>query len=140
MAQLTVNEDGHIVITDQEQSLVYTGTTVSLSDGRIIRHESRGGEMTSVASASVGSVYVEISHLGHGPKGGELVLVATFTDGSTAVALGGLVVDEIPEVVEESWPAAVDLALGLITDATVDSGTKEEIEDFHQRLLAVLYG
>ncbi len=96
--------------------------------------------MFSAATTSVGDTFVEISHLGDGPDGGELVMVATLPDGSTYVALGGLVRETIGEHVPESWLAAVDLAIGLVTEGTVDSGTKEDVEAFHQRLLGAYFG
>ena len=140
MADLVVNEEGHVVITDGDETLTYTGLEVRTPDGSVISHESRGGSMFSAATTSVGDTFVEISHLGDGPDGGELVMVATAPDGSTCVALGGLVRETIGEHVPESWLAAVDLAIGLVTEGTIDSGTKEDVEAFHQRLLGAYFG
>ena len=140
VTEVKVTDEGHVLITDQDQTLTYTGLEVIKPDGTVIAHESRGGSMSSVAVVSVGDVYVEISHLGDGPAGGELVLVATFPDGSTRVALGGLVTKERPESVPESWPATIDLTLGLFQEDTIDSGSKSDVEDFLQVLLSVMYG
>ena len=140
MAQVEVNEFGHVIITDQGETLTYTGLDVTTPAGQVIQHESRGGTLVSAAATSVGEVFVEISHLGDGPQGGELVMVATFPDGSTAVALGLLVSKERPEHVPPSWPTAVDLTLGLFESETIDSGTKTAVEDFMQVLLSVMYG
>lgn len=140
MADVRIGIDGSISITDGAETLTYRAREVAAPDGSTIRHESRGGTLVSAWATSVGETFVEISHLGNGPEGGELVMVATFPDGTTAVALGGLVTDEIPEEVPHSWPEAVDLALGLVTGETLDSGDKDSIEDFHQRLLGVILG
>lgn len=140
MAEIYVDDDRNVVVTDQGETLTYSGTEVTTSTGRVIRHESRGGELVSAATATVGDIFVEISYLGDGPEGGELAMVATLPDLSTVVALGGLVTDQIPSEVPHSWPNAIDRALGLIVADTIDSGTKEEIEDFHQRLLGVIFG
>lgn len=128
------------MISDRDETLTFTGLEVITPDGRTIKHESQGGSLVSAAAVSVGEVFVEISHLGDGPQGGELVLVATFPDGSTRVALGGLVTKDRPDTVPESWPAAVDLSLGLFETDTIDSGSKSDVEDFLQVLLSVMYG
>lgn len=139
VAETNVSDDGRVTITDQGETLTYTGLEVIRPDGTAISHESRGGSLVSAAAVTVGEVFVEISHVGDGPEGGELVMVATFPDGSTSVALGGLVSKERPAAVSESWPAAVDLTLGLFEEETIDSGTKSEVEDFLQVLLSVMY-
>lgn len=132
--------DGAIEVRDGDELLVYTAYEVTAPDGSTIAHEVRGGSMVSAWATAVGESFVEISHLGHGPEGGELVMVVTRPDGPPVVALGALVTDEVPTTVPESWPAAVDLAIGLIATETIDSGTREDVEDFHQKLLGVLFG
>ncbi len=140
MTQVRTRPDGAIEIQDGEELLIYTPYVVTDPTGQTISHHSRGGSMHSVWATQVGSAFVEISHLGDGPNGGELAMVATLSDGSTVVALGNLVVDELPETVSPSWPAAIDLAIGLITTDTIDSGSRTDVEDFHQRLLGVMFG
>lgn len=132
--------DGAIEVRDGDETLVYTTREVTAPDGSLIAHESRGGSMVSAWATDVGDAFVEISHLGDGPEGGELVMVVTRPDHSPVVALGDLVTDTLPSSVEMSWPVALDLALGLVGEDTLDSGTKDDIEAFHQSLLGVLYG
>ncbi len=136
---MSVREDGSIEVSDAGQVLVYTPYRVTAPDGSTIAHESRGGQMASVWATSVGETFVEICYLGDGPEGGELVMVATRPGHSPDVALGNLVTDDVPDTVAESWPAAVDLAIGLVVDETLDSGTKDDVEAFHQRLLGVWF-
>lgn len=140
VSEVRVQPDGVVEVADGDAVLVYTPYAVTAPDGTTVAHESRGGSMVSAWATAVGEAFVEVSHLGDGPQGGELVMVVTRPDGPTAVALGNLVTAELPDTVEFSWPVALDLALGLVTDTTLDSGTKDEVEAFHQRLLGVLYG
>lgn len=135
-----MRDDGAIEVRDGDRQLVYTPYAVTAPDGTTIAHESRGGQMASVWATSVGDAFVEVSHLGDGPAGGELVMVVTRPGRTPDVALGTLVADDVPDTVPESWPAAVDLAIGLIVDTTLDSGTKDDVEAFHQRLLGVWFG
>ena len=128
-----------IVVEDAGHRLEYAPRRVTL-DGHVVEHESRGGTLSAAWAAEVGSLFVEVAHLGDGPEGGELVMVVTRPGHSPDVALGALVTDDIPSTVPESWPAAVDLALGLIVDGTLDSGSKDDVEAFHQRLLGVWFG
>ena len=132
--------DGAIEVVDGDEVLVYTPYEVTAPDGTRVAHESRGGTMASVWATSVGEAFVEVSHLGDGPSGGELVMVVTRPGHSPAVALGALVTADVPAAVPKSWPAAVDLAVGLIVGDTLDSGTKDDVEAFHQRLLGVWFG
>ncbi|MBC9225644.1 hypothetical protein GL325_04855 [Aeromicrobium sp. 636] len=140
MSEVSVRDDGSIEVVDADEVLIYTPYAVTAPDGTTVEHESRGGTMASVWATSVGETFVEVSHLGHGPAGGELVMVVTRPGHSPDVALGALVTDEVPDTVPDSWPAAVDLAIGLIVDDTLDSGSKDDIEAFHQRLLGVWFG
>jgi len=140
VADLTVRPDGTIIVSSGDDTLVYTPYAVSAPDGELIAHESRGGRLAAVWSTAVGEAFVEISHLGHGPAGGELVMVVTEPGAPARVALGALVEDVVPTEAPTSWPAALDLALGLIVDDTLDSGDKDAVEEFHQRLLEVVHG
>jgi len=140
VSEVSIRDDGTIEVVDGDQVLVYTPYAVTAPDGSTIAHESRGGAMAAVWATSVGETFVEVSHLGDGPEGGELVMVVTRPGHTPEVALGALVTDEIPATVPDSWPAAVDLALGLIVDETLDSGSKDDVEAFHQRLLGVWFG
>ncbi|HPU12241.1 MAG TPA: hypothetical protein PLQ19_00455 [Aeromicrobium sp.] len=140
MSQVRKLADGTIEVSDDAQTLRYTGYEVTDPAGNVISHESRGGTLSSVWATEVGTAFVEISHLGDGPAGGELVMVVTLADGSTVVALGDLVVDQLPATVSPSWPVAIDLAIGLVATDTIDSGSRTDLEDFHQRLLGVLFG
>lgn len=135
-----MRRDGAIEVVDGDRVLVYTPYEVTAPDGSTVSHESRGGTMASVWSTEVGDAFVELSHLGDGPQGGELVMVVTRPGHSPEVALGALVTDDVPATVPESWPAAVDLAIGLIVDTTLDSGSKDDVEAYHQRLLGVWFG
>ena len=140
MAELNVRPDGAITVTSGDDVLTYTPYAVTTPDGQRIAHESRGGSLVGVWSAQVGDAFVEVSYLGDGPAGGELVMVVTLPGEPPRVALGALIAPEAPSAdVPDSWPAAVDLALGLIADSTLDSGSKDEIESFHQRLLEVVH-
>jgi hypothetical protein len=87
-------------------------------------------------------VYVEVVHVGDGPQGGELVLVV---QEEHVVSLGDLYAAELPDIVDPTWPVAVDLALGLVEDDTriltsVGEVSRADVEDLHQRLLGVLHG
>lgn len=138
VVDLQVRDNGTIVVTSQDDSLVYTPYSVTAPDGTEVAHESRGGSLVGAWSTRVGDAFVEISYLGDGPQGGELVMVVS--DASrTHVALGALARGTIPAAIAPSWPAAVDLALGLVVDTTLDSGTKDDVDRFHQRLLAVAH-
>jgi len=140
VSEVAVRADGAIEVVDGDEVLVYTPYEVTAPDGTRIAHESRGGTMASVWATTLGETFVEVSHLGDGPRGGELVMVVTRPGHSPDVALGALVTDEVPSTVPESWPAAVDLAIGLIVTDTLDSGSKDDVEAFHQRLLGVWFG
>lgn len=140
VTDVLAKNDGSVWVIDGGERLGYFGREVIAPDGSTIKHESLGGSLVSVWAAGVGDAFVEISHLGDGPEGGELVMVVTPADGTPMVALGGLVTETIPEDVPPSWPEAIDLALGLIVDTTLDSGPKDDIDAFHQRLLGVLFG
>lgn len=129
-----------MLVSSGDTRLVFTAYEVLAPDGTTISHESRGGSLVSVQACQVGDAFVEISHLGAGPQGGELVMVVTDSDGSSQVAVGALYVEEVPATVPESWPVAVDLAAGMVTDVSVEGVTREQLEDLHQRLLGVLYG
>ena len=123
-----------------DRSLTYRPRQVTLNDGVIIAHESRGGTLSSVWAADLGGRYVEVAHLGHGPVGGELVLVIPDLD---VVAIGDLYASD-PSGATTSWAEAVDLTLGLTTATTTilsSSGpvARADLEAFHQRLLGVLY-
>lgn len=133
-------DDGAVEVRDGDEVLVYRRFEVSAPGDITISHESRGGTLVSATGVSVGDAWVEISHLGHGPEGGELVIVVTAPNGQTWVAMGSLVTDALPETVPASWPEAVDLAIGLVDHDTVDAGSKDDLERFHQDLLGVLYG
>ena len=79
-------------------------------------------------------------HLGGGPLGGELVVVVPDAD---TVLLGDLVSEPAGEV-PPSWPVAVDLAIGLTgpgTTVLASAGevAREDLADFHQRLLGLLH-
>ena len=130
-----------VVVTGDERTLTYRPRLVTLSDGTTIEHESRGGTLSSVWAADLGGRYVEVVHLGHGPEGGELVLVVPDAD---VVALGDLAGGE-PAASTTEWAQAVDLSIGLTQPESLiltSSGaiTRDELEDFHQRLLGVLHG
>ncbi|KQO37262.1 MULTISPECIES: hypothetical protein [unclassified Aeromicrobium] len=140
-----IGSEGEVVsVTGTTRTLTYRPRRVTLSDGTFLMHESRGGTLSSVWAADLGDLFVEVVHLGHGPLGGELVLVVPDGD---VVALGDLVppLDTVPSTVTPSWPAAVDLAVGLTRPSTrilTSSGpiAREDLEDFHQTLLGVLHG
>jgi hypothetical protein len=139
--------DGLVVVQGRERSLTYTPRLVTLDDGTTVAHESRGGEMSSVWATDLGGgFFVEVAHLGDGPVGGELVMTVTWIgldETRRYVAVGDLYATEVPDVVPPSWPAAVDLALGLM-DRGVEllgtDATKDDVETFHQRLLGALHG
>ena len=129
-----------VVVTGDELTLTYRPLLVTLSDGTTIEHESRGGTLSSVWAGDLGGRYVEVVHLGHGPGGGELVLVVPAAD---TVALGDLAGGK-PTGATTEWAGAIDLAIGLTRPSSqilTSSGpiTRDELEDFHQRLLGVLY-
>jgi hypothetical protein len=134
-----------VVVTGDERTLTYRPRLVTVSDGTRIEHESRGGSLSSVWAADLGGGrYVEVVHLGHGPEGGELVLVVPDAD---TVALGDLA-SNAPDgaaAATAEWASAVDLAIGLTRPqsrilTTGGTVTRDELEDFHQRLLGVLHG
>jgi hypothetical protein len=140
MEGITAEGDA-VVVTGRERTLTYRPRSVEFSDGTTLEHESRGGTLTSVWAGDLGDRYVEVVHLGHGPEGGELVLVVP--DGDT-VALGDLAGGE-PTGATAEWAGAIDLAIGLTRPSSqilTSSGaiTRDELEDFHQRLLGVLHG
>ena len=145
MGSIEVSDAGHLVIEDAGDRLVCTALAVTLPDGTVVVHESRGGSLSSARAVEVGALFAEIAYLGDGPAGGELVVSVTGAD--HVVCLGGLWTDDAPVDVHPSWPAAVDLALGLTTaDTTILGGpalrvvTRDELETFHQRLLGALHG
>jgi hypothetical protein len=130
-----------VVVRGDERSLTYRPRQVTLSDDTTIEHESRGGTLSSVWASDLGGRYVEIVHLGHGPEGGELALVVPDAD---VVALGDLAGGE-PTGATAEWAAALDLAIGLTRPSSrilTSSGliARDELEEFHQRLLGVLHG
>ena len=136
-----IAEGDAVVVTGGERTLTYRPRAVSVSDGTTIEHESRGGSLSSVWVTDLGNTYVEVVHLGHGPDGGELVLVVPSAD---TVALGDLAGGE-PTGATAEWAGAIDLAIGLTRPSSqilTSSGaiTRDELEDFHQRLLGVLHG
>ncbi|RLV56612.1 hypothetical protein D9V41_05960 [Aeromicrobium phragmitis] len=139
MVDLEVRDDGAIAVSSQDETLLYTPYRVTAPDGSVIAHESRGGSLAGAWATQLGTAFVEIAFLGDGPEGGELAMVVT-EDGTTQVALGALVTDDVPADVPPSWPAAIDLALGLIADTTLDAGSKDDVERFHQRLLEIVHG
>lgn len=140
-----IGSEGEVVsVTGTARTLTYRPRRVTLSDGTFLMHESRGGTLSSVWAADLGDLFVEVVHLGHGPVGGELVLVVPDGD---VVALGDLVpsLDEVPASVPPSWPAAVDLAVGLTRPSSrilTSAGevSRDDLEQFHQTLLGVLHG
>lgn len=141
MEGIVAGPDGSLTVTGTDRALTYTPRLVEISDGTTIAHESRGGSLSSVWAGDLGERYVEVVHLGHGPEGGELVLVVP---GDGVVVLGDLVGAE-PSGATPDWAAAIDLALGLLTEdtrvlTTGGSVSRDDVEDFHQRLLGVLHG
>jgi glyoxylase-like metal-dependent hydrolase (beta-lactamase superfamily II) len=140
-----IGSDGEVVsVTGSARTLTYRPRRVTLSDGTFLMHESRGGTLSSVWAADLGDLFVEVVHLGHGPQGGELVLVVPDGD---VVALGDLVPSLDPPAgpVAPTWPAAVDLAIGLTRTSTriLTSGgeiDRDALETYHQTLLGVLHG
>ena len=140
MEGIAVEGDG-VVVTGGERTLTFHSRRVTVSDGTTIEHESRGGSLSSVWATDLGERYVEVVHLGHGPEGGELVLVVPDAD---TVALGDLAGGD-PSGATAEWAAALDLAIGLARPeshilTTGGTLTRDELEDFHQRLLGVLHG
>ncbi len=135
-----VAEGDAVVVSGGERTLTYRPRSVAFSDGTTIEHESRGGSLSAVWAGDLGDRYVEIVHLGDGPEGGELVLVVPDAD---TVALGDLAGKD-PSAATPEWASAVDLAIGLTKPGShilTSDGvmTRDELEDFHQRLLGVLY-
>lgn len=127
-------------ITGSERALAYSPREITLSDGTRIARAGAGGDLESVWAGDLGDLYVEVAHLGDGPKGDELVLVVPDRD---LVAIGDLY-DPAPAAVPASWPVTLDLVLGLLTDAsTVHTShgeiTRETLDDFHQLLLGRLH-
>lgn len=134
--------DDVVTVTGASHTLVHRPHEVTVDDGTSIVHESRGGSLSSVRPVDLGDLYVEVVHVGDGPSGGELVVVVPEHD---VVSLGGLYVTGTPGLVEPSWPQALDLALGLLGEATrvltaFGEVTRSDVEDLHQRLLGVLHG
>ena len=142
-----MNDDGVVFVADAEHGTVlYEPRRVTLPDGTTIEHESQGGTLSSVAAIDHGEFFLEIAYLGDGPLGGELVMTVSVPTQAVAsyVYLGELWADEIPSEVPASWPAAVDLAIGLLGPEALPVAnravvTKDDVEEFHQRLLGVLY-
>jgi hypothetical protein len=140
MEGITAEGDA-VVVTGDERTLTYRPRLVSLSDGTTIEHESRGGTLSSVWAGDLGGRYIEVVHLGRGPEGGELVLVVPDAD---VVALGELAGGD-PAGATVEWAGALDLAIGLTRPSSqilTSSGaiSRDELEEFHQRLLGVLHG
>lgn len=140
MEGITAEGDA-VVVTGDERTLTYHPRLVALSDDTTIEHESRGGTLSSVWAGDLGGRYVEVVHLGHGPEGGELALVVPEAD---VVVLGDLAGGE-PTGATPEWAAALDLAIGLTRPSSqilTSSGaiSRDELEEFHQRLLGVLHG
>ena len=147
MRGIQTNDDGTIAVTGTERSLTYAPRLITPDDGTTIAHESQGGDMSSVWAADLGGGwFVEVAHLGDGPIGGELVMTVTeISLDATAryVAIGDLWAADLPPAVPPSWPAAVDLALGLMEGEVTILGaavTKDDVETLHQRLLGALHG
>ena len=132
-----------VVVRGRDQDLTYRPRGVTLSDGGWVAHESRGGFMSSVWAIDLGDRFVEVVHLGHGHSGGELVVVVPNAD---TVLIGDLYTPNLEGTdVKPSWPAAVDLVLGLTHPTTTilaSSGPveREDLADFHQTLLGRLHG
>lgn len=129
-----------IVVPGRDRSLTFRSRRVTLDDGTWVAHESRGGSLSSVWAVDLGDRFVEVVHLGGGPLGGELVVVVPDAD---TVLLGDLVSEPAGEV-PPSWPVAVDLAIGLTgpgTTVLASAGevAREDLADFHQRLLGLLH-
>lgn len=136
-----VVEGDSVVVSGDERTLTYRPRLVTVSDGTTVEHETQGGSLSSVWATDLGDCYVEVVHLGHGPQGGELVLVVP---GADTVVLGDLAGDDVSGATAE-WAGAIDLAIGLARPdshiLTSDGAIKrDELEDFHQRLLGVLHG
>jgi hypothetical protein len=130
-----------VAVTGRDRTMTYRPRRITLDDGTWIAHESRGGSLSSVWAVDLGDRFVEVVHLGAGPAGGELVVVVPDAD---TVLLGDLV-SEPAGAVPMTWAVAVDLAVGLTrADSTIlttaGQVTREELEDFHQRLLGLLHG
>ncbi|GAA2076397.1 hypothetical protein GCM10009821_14570 [Aeromicrobium halocynthiae] len=134
--------DDVVTVVGRERTLTHRPREVRLDDGTVVAHESVGGTLSSAWATDLGDLFVEVVHLGDGPRGAELVLVVTEHD---VVSLGDLYVHDVPAAVPATWPVAIDLALGLLTDDTrvlTPSGevTRADVEALHQRLLGVLHG
>lgn len=141
MEPITVTDEA-VVVTGDSLTLTYRPRRITVSDGTFLMHESRGGTLSSVWATDLGGRFVEVIHLGDGPVGGELVMVVPDVD---VVAVGDLYTHLPPPAPRASWPAAIDLAIGLTTPRSrilTSSGTvaREELEAFHQRLLGLLHG
>jgi hypothetical protein len=149
---IKTSPEGHIVVVGPDMTLTYTPRLVTLDDGTHIAHTSVGGDMASVWAADLGGdLFVEVAHLGAGPRGGELVMTVTSitpTETRRWVALGDLWTEHIPEHVEPSWAAALDLSLGLLQGEVELLGataggrpaTADDVDQLHQRILGVLHG
>ncbi len=134
--------DDVVTVIGRDRTLTHRPREVRLDDDTVVAHESVGGTLSSAWATDLGGLFVEVVHLGDGPVGGELVLVVTEHD---VVSLGDLYVAEPPAQVPATWPVALDLALGLLTDGTrvltpAGEVTRADVEDLHQRLLGVLHG
>ncbi len=139
-----IGTDGEVVtVHGADRTLTYRPRRVTVSDGSFVMHESRGGTLSSVWATDLGDRFVEVVHLGDGPVGGELVLVVPDAD---TVAIGELYAPSlVTNGLRPTWPAAVDLAVGLTTASTrilsVEGPIeRDELESFHQHLLRVLHG
>lgn len=141
MPEITLADDV-VTVIGRERTLTHSPREVRLDDGTVVAHESVGGSLSSAWATDLGRLFVEVVHLGDGPVGGELVLVVTEHD---VVSLGGLYAVDLPPQVPPSWPVAVDLALGLLTEDTrvltpAGEVARADVESLHQRLLGVLHG
>jgi hypothetical protein len=136
-----VADGDRVVVTGVERTLTYRPRRVTVSDGTFVMHTSRGGAMSSVWFTDLGDCFVEVVHLGAGPEGGELVMVVP---GRDTVARGDLVGGK-PRHATEPWARAVELAIGLTAPSTrilTSRGevSRDDLEEFHQRLLGLIHG
>lgn len=140
-SEVTDNAESPYEVSGTNHTLSYWPRRVTIDDGTELVHESLGGTLSSVWAGDLGEQYVEVIHVGDGPSGGELVLVVP---GTETVVIGDLYALS-PSGATPTWAEAVDLTLGLTTLTTTiisSAGpvTRDELEDFHQRLLGVLHG